>query len=321
MQYAISRRSVGVWLVAVLWVSLVPASLADANRFAGTTIRIGVQDVDAIGSPAKVHAKTWEARTGGKTEVLQSDFGRLFVDYMGSLQAAEPVYDVLLFPSAWAADFFPYLMEMPRALRDSEAFDDIHPIYRDRLMTWDGKWIAATIDGDVFNGYYRKDLFEDPRNRTDFRNVHGGIVRWIKKSMAAGKPWVVACDEPGDAQHALIADGEDPDHDNARINGLWGTFMAGGCGTEWYFGYKHPHSDLTCQDWRSRDKFWDQGKIALGFFYKNDVPFWKMRPSLTKSGDWALSGGGCAANASAGCTMPMPCRRSSTAPDGPASDR
>ena len=99
----------------------------------------------------------------------------------------------------------------------------------------------------------------------------------------------------GDASHALITDGEDPDHDNARINGLWGTFMASGCGTEWYLGYKHPQSDVTCEDWRSRDRFWDQGKIALDFFYENEVPFWKMQPALTKSGDWALAGDGCIA--------------------------
>ncbi len=126
-----------------------------------------------------------------------------------------------------------------------------------------------------------------------FTQVYGDVKKWVLLSEAAKKPWVVACDEPGDATHALITDGEDPDHDNARINGLWGTFMAGGCGTEWYFGYKHPHSDLNCEDWRSRDKFWDQGKIALDFFYKNDVPFWNMQPMLTESGDWALAGDGC----------------------------
>ena len=48
--------------------------------------------------------------------------------------------------------------------------------------------------------------------------------------------------------------------------------MAGGCGTEWYFGYDHPHSDLTCQSWRSRDLFWDQCKIALDFFNHNEIP-------------------------------------------------
>ena len=168
-----TRMFSGICLLLIVCSFLVSAGLADPKRFSGIKITIGVQDVDAIGSPAKAHAKSWEARTGGRTEILESGFGRLFLDYMQSLRAAEPVYDVLLFPSAWAADFFPYLTEMPRALRESEAFDDIHPIYRDRLMTWDGKWIAATVDGDLFSGYYRKDLFEDPRNRTDFRNRYG----------------------------------------------------------------------------------------------------------------------------------------------------
>jgi len=161
-------------LFAMLFgLSAMGTSIGGTGEFAGTKIKIGVQGVEAIGSPAKAHAKTWEQKTDGKAEVLQSDFSQLFVDYMASLTASEPVYDVLLFPSAWAADFYPYLMEMPNALRESEAFDDIHPIYRERLMTWDGKWIAATVDGDLFSGYYRKDLFENPLNQADFRTRYG----------------------------------------------------------------------------------------------------------------------------------------------------
>lgn len=56
-------------------------------------------------------------------------------------------------------------------------------------------------------------------------------------------------------------------------------------GTEWYFGYRHDHSDLTCQDFRSRDLFWDQCEIAVDFFQKNNIPFWQMEcmDELTKS--------------------------------------
>lgn len=115
-------------------------------------------------------------------------------------------------------------------------------------------------------------------NRPDFSRVHEVVKKWVKESADTGKKWVVACDEPGDAQHALLPDAENPDHDNARMNGLWGTFMAGGCGTEWYFGYQHAHSDLTCESWRSRDLFWDQGRIALDFFNENDIPVHEMQP-------------------------------------------
>lgn len=113
-------------------------------------------------------------------------------------------------------------------------------------------------------------------NQPDFSRVHGAIAKWVKASAGAGKKWVVACDEPGDATHSLITDAEDPTHDLARQNALWGTLMAGGAGIEWYFGYRHPHSDLTCQDWRSRDKMWDQCRHALHFFEDGGLPFWQM---------------------------------------------
>ena len=147
--------------------------LADADRFKGVEITIGVQNAESVGAPARAHADTWEQRTGGKARLRRSDFGALYADYMAALQSAEPVYDVVFFPSAWTADFYPYLAEMPAELRESDAFDDIHPRYRESLMTWGGKWIAATVDGDLFSGYYRKDLFGDPANQVEFRARYG----------------------------------------------------------------------------------------------------------------------------------------------------
>lgn len=113
-------------------------------------------------------------------------------------------------------------------------------------------------------------------SRPDFSEVHSRVLDYIHRSRATGKPWVVACDEPGDAQHALVTDDEDPTRDNARKNALWGVFMAGGAGIEWYFGYDHPHSDLTCQDWRTRDKMWDQSRYCIEFFKRHEIPFWEM---------------------------------------------
>ena len=114
-------------------------------------------------------------------------------------------------------------------------------------------------------------------SKPDFSQVHRRTRNYIDRSVAAGKPWVVACDEPGDATHGLITDAEDPTRDNARKNALWGNIMAGGAGVEWYFGYKHPHSDLTCQDYRTREKVWNQCRYALEFFRKHNIPFWDMK--------------------------------------------
>lgn len=113
-------------------------------------------------------------------------------------------------------------------------------------------------------------------NFADFHAVHGDVLEWVRRSAEAGVPWVVSCDEPGDPEHALVPDADDPGHDNARANALWGTVMAGGAGVEWYFGYGHAHSDLTCQDFRSRDAFWNQCRAMLEFFKDNNIPFWEM---------------------------------------------
>jgi len=139
-----------------------------AKSFENVRITVGVQNVTAIGSPAIAHAKTWEKRTGGKVKVMQHPFKDLFNCFYQSMTQKDPVYDVVLFAPGWAGDFFPYLEELPAKLADDPSFDDIHPTYRDRLMKWDGRWIAVTVDGDLFNGYFRKDLLENEQNREDF---------------------------------------------------------------------------------------------------------------------------------------------------------
>ncbi len=106
-------------------------------------------------------------------------------------------------------------------------------------------------------------------------NTHEQTLEWLRLSYDSGKPWVVCLDEIGPAHTGLMPDSADPDHDNVRKFVLWANLMAGGGGAEWYFGYQYPHNDLNCEDWRSRDKMWDQTRYALEFFQKH-IPFWDM---------------------------------------------
>ena len=64
-------------------------------------------------------------------------------------------------------------------------------------------------------------------------------------------------------------------HDIRKLS-LWGNLMAGGAGVEYYFGYNFPENDLVAQDFRSRDKSWRYGRIALELFRSQKVPFWRM---------------------------------------------
>ena len=77
----------------------------------------------------------------------------------------------------------------------------------------------------------------------DIRFVHSETIKWLDRSLAAGHPWWVCCDEIGPARDGLVPDLVDPDHDHVRHRVLWGNLMAGGGGVEYYFGWGHPHHD------------------------------------------------------------------------------
>jgi multiple sugar transport system substrate-binding protein len=51
---------------------------------------------------------------------------------------------------------------------DKKELDDINPTYRS-WMTWNGKTYGLADDGDVFVMYYRKDWFDDEKNKADFK--------------------------------------------------------------------------------------------------------------------------------------------------------
>ncbi len=120
--------------------------------------------------------------------------------------------------------------------------------------------------------------------------AHERTVRWRRASAQSKKPWVVTNDEQGPANLGVPPDpgyagfaGKDAKgldvgytlHD-IRKSVLWGHLMAGGAGTEYYFGYGLPDNDLVAENFRSRDKSWDYGRIAVEFFHSQKVPFWEM---------------------------------------------
>ncbi len=114
--------------------------------------------------------------------------------------------------------------------------------------------------------------------------VHEDARYWLNQSRDSGHFWVVCLDEIGPSWKGALPDTFDPGHDTIRHKVLWGNLMAGGAGVEWYFGYRYPDSDLSCENWRSRDKLWEQTRTALNFFHKY-LPFTEMQSADEKTKD------------------------------------
>jgi hypothetical protein len=125
--------------------------------------------------------------------------------------------------------------------------------------------------------------------QNSWRAAHQRTLHWVRESARAGKPWVVCHDEQNPADYGVPPDpgyaghrGEGLEqgrpytlHD-IRKYALWGNLLAGGGGVEYYFGYRLPQNDLQCEDWRSRERSWDHGRVALEFFRAHRLPFWEM---------------------------------------------
>jgi len=127
-------------------------------------------------------------------------------------------------------------------------------------------------DGLLGDGFFEATSIQ---SKMESYNHEAGELR--RRSAQAGRPWAIFGDEQAPAAAGVLPDSEDPSHDGPRKLALWGNLMAGGSGVEWYFGYKFPHSDVNLEDFRSRDRMWDQTRHALQFFRAN-LPFWDMAP-------------------------------------------
>jgi hypothetical protein len=138
----------------------------------------------------------------------------------------------------------------------------------------------------TFPGQYAK-VYEPMLGYADFEgaslqmnetgsDTHSETIKWLDRSAETGRKWCVCLDEYGHGANGVKTDAMTCWHDEPRKNCLWANLMAGGGGVEWYFGYKFPHNDLNCEDWRSRDHLWDLTRCAVEFFHAY-LPFVEMR--------------------------------------------
>jgi len=124
--------------------------------------------------------------------------------------------------------------------------------------------------------------------------VFSSVKKWVDKSAKSRKKWVVAVDEHGGPVAGIKPDkdSDNSHHTNARQNALWGPIMAGGAGCEYFFGMLYDDSDLTCQNFRSRDRWFDYCRHAIQFFETNKIPFWEMSSRnglVSNKKTWCLS--------------------------------
>lgn len=127
----------------------------------------------------------------------------------------------------------------------------------------------------------------------DYNELEDHVLEWVGKSNTAGKKWVVCVDEPGNASIGIDNDDNGSDDKLVRSKVLWATFLSGGAGVEYYYGYQTDGTDLDAEDHRTRDQKYGEAAICLDFFnrYMNQfAPDLVSASGLTATGsDYVLA--------------------------------
>lgn len=126
-------------LLAATCAAALSASTAHAQScdpdYSVVTLTVGTQTGPYIASA--LTAAEWKERTCGTVNVVEFPWSELYPKIATALAGGEAT-----FAPAWTPDFTPFLTEMPEAMRQGPAWEDIHPVYRERLMVWDGKVLS-----------------------------------------------------------------------------------------------------------------------------------------------------------------------------------
>jgi len=135
----------------------------------------------------------------------------------------------------------------------------------------------------IFEGLVGYKSFSGISYQGNFENPYYGyerILHWKELSASKGHPWVVSYDEP-------YTNPEFPDLETWSKNSLWAALMAGGAGVEFYIGKGR---DLSIENYRQYEAYWQMMAQAKAFFLDNEIPFQQLKPFHTGNADtWGLS--------------------------------
>lgn len=145
--------------------------------YEGQSIVLIVPTLEArlIRGPILDEVEAFETKTGGKVRVVTPSWNETIEKIDQSLIDPHLNYDIFVVISMWNGTLLGnnHIEPIPESIKKQIDWEDILPIYRNTVLSWNNKSYGLPYDGDCINLYYRKDLFEDPKNRTAFQNRYG----------------------------------------------------------------------------------------------------------------------------------------------------
>lgn len=154
-----------------------PSAVKHSKPFEGESIVLIVPTLEArlIRGPILDEVEAFEKETGGKVRVVTPSWNETIEKIDQSLKDPNLKYDIFVVISMWNGTLLGnnHIEPIPEAIKKEIDWDDVLPIYRNTVLSWNGKAYGLPYDGDCINLYYRKDIFDKPEYKAAFSKRYG----------------------------------------------------------------------------------------------------------------------------------------------------
>ncbi len=161
-------------LAGLLWAEAATAATrAPTKRFDGVKVTVALHSGTFVRQWAEFVPRVKELY-GIELELIGIPVNELYDKEILELATGTGAYDLVMFNPGWMGDYVDFLVPLDDFMKKSDpAWEDIHEGFRIWENTYEGKRYTLTMDGDIILLYYRKDIFEDPKEQANFKSKYG----------------------------------------------------------------------------------------------------------------------------------------------------
>jgi len=174
-------RATSIFVMVMLSMSIFAGNvLAEEKSYEGVKLTVGL-DGGFSARPFHWAVDAMEKEYGIKLKIQEIPRYDIFEKLITEFIAGTGAYDIfILVPCSTVGPIFGggYAYPLNEFIEKWDpAWDDIIPTIRELYLTWGDQVYGLPYDGDAHILYYRKDLFSDPTERTNFRAKNGYELR------------------------------------------------------------------------------------------------------------------------------------------------
>jgi multiple sugar transport system substrate-binding protein len=147
------------------------------KKYDGQSIIVIVPTLHAglIRGPIIEEAEKFEEKTGARIRVVTPGWDETIQKTKQSLTDPNLNYDIFVVISMWTGTLLQNqnVAPVPEWVKEKIEWEDVLPIYRNSVLSYNNIAYGMPYDGDCINLYYRKDIFENPSIKKKFKDVIG----------------------------------------------------------------------------------------------------------------------------------------------------